>query len=83
MQIFVTLYSFNIKFYRFRLPLTPWLILKQLPLTKYARRLPISIQLTPPVLTIDRKRDYRRCGSSAVLVEVEKMAEDFTFPLNK
>ena len=83
MQIFVTLYSFNIKFYRFRLPLMSWLILKQLPLTKYARSLPISIQLTPPVLTIDRKRDHRRCGSSAVLVEVEKMAEDFIFPLNK
>lgn len=64
---------------RFRLPLVPWLILKQLPLTKYARSLPISIQLTPPVLIIDRKRDHRRRSSSAVLVELEKMAEDFIF----
>lgn len=57
----------------------PCLILKQLPLTKYARSLPISIQLTPPVLIIDRKSDHRRRGSSAVLVEVEEMAEDFIF----
>lgn len=54
-------------------------MLKQLPLTKYARSLPISVQLTPPVRTIDRKRDHRRRGSSAVLVELEKMPEDFIF----
>ena len=53
-----------------------WLILhNQLLLFKYGRRLPITAKIFSLLQLIQRKRGSKRHSSSAVLFELEKIAE--------